>query len=338
MPANLTPQYLAAEKRFKDATTLQDKIEALEEMMATIPKHKGTEKMRADLRRRMAKLTAEQEKKYGTSRASAIYTVQREGAAQVALAGAPNAGKSSLLARLTNATPEIAEYPFTTQLPQSGMMPFENIKIQLVDMPPIAREFYRPWMGGILRQANMLLLIANLGSDDLLTEVDEVIDIMAGSRIRLTGRQPPAGEQESPGMAHCSTICIANKTDLPRAEERHEILREFYAPLFDIIPVSARSGAGLENLPGMLFERLELIRIHTKIPGKKADLTAPPYVLRRGSTVLDAARAVHRDFQHSLKYARVWSGERPGTPLKYDGQMVEKSYCLDDGDILELHV
>ncbi|MBM3790607.1 MAG: TGS domain-containing protein [Acidobacteria bacterium] len=338
MPANLTPQYLAAEKRFKEAATTQEKIEALEEMMATIPKHKGTEKMRADLRRRMAKLNAEQDKRSGTSRASALFTVQREGAGQVVIAGAPSVGKSSLLAKLTRATPQIGDYPFTTQLPQPGMMPFENIQIQLVDMPPIAREVYKPWMGGILRQADLTLLVVDLASDDLLDAVDGVIEILAGSRIRLIGKEPPPEEPPSPGPTYCRTLCIANKVDEVRAEVGLQILREFYDPQFEIVPVSAASGAGLDALPGVIFDQLQIIRVHTKAPGKKPDQSAAPYVLKRGSTVLDVAGAVHRDFVHSLKYARVWSLERSGKSLKYDGQMVEKTYRLEDGDILELHV
>jgi ribosome-interacting GTPase 1 len=338
MPANLTPQYLAAEKRFKEAITPQEKIEALEEMMATIPKHKGTEKMRADLRRRMARLNAEKDKKTASSKAGAFCTVPREGAGQVALAGAPNAGKSSLLARLTHASPEIADYPFTTQVPQPGMMPFENIQIQVVDMPPISREFYKPWMGSILRHADLVLLVTDLSSDDLLDEAETVLDIMEGSGIRLSGRTPPAVSGESPGKALCRTLMVANKSDVPQAEDALAILREFYEARFEIFAVSAQSGSGLNLLQRMIFERLDVVRVHTKAPGKKIDLSTTPFVLKSGSTVLDVAKAVHRDFVHTLKYARIWSPEHSKRTLKHDGQMVERTYRLEDGDILELHV
>jgi uncharacterized protein len=338
MPANLTPQYLAAEKRFKDAVTFQEKTEALEEMMATIPKHKGTEKMRADLRRRMAKLLAEKEKKHAGAKGTDIYSVPREGGAQVALVGAPNVGKSSLLARLTHATPEIAEYPFTTRVPQPGMMPFENIQIQLVDMPAVAEEFYRPWMGNILRQADMSLLVVDLSSDDLLEEVDGVLRLLAGSRIRLVGRQPPLQEPEAAGEHYCRALLLANKLDTAPARDGYAILREFYEQEFEILVLSASTGEGLDSLPRIVFEKLDLVRVYTKAPGKKADLTTPPYVLKAGSTVLDAARTVHRDFVHTLKYARVWSTERSKRSHVHDGQMVERAYRLEDGDILELHV
>ena len=337
MPANLTPQYLAAEKRFKEAVTLEEKTEALEEMMATIPKHKGTEKMRADLRRRMAKLLAEKDKKPGAAKGSDIYTVPREGGAQVLLVGAPNVGKSSLLTRLTHATPEIAEYPFTTRIPQPGMMPFENIQIQLVDMPAIAEEFYRPWMGSVLRQADMALLVVDLSSDDLLEEVDSVLRILAGTKIHLTAKKPSPRELETPGEHFCRTLLLANKLDSPPAADNLQILREFYDVHFEILPISAHTGEGMEYFPRTIFERLDLVRVYTKAPGKKVDFATPPYVLNTGSTVLDAARAVHRDFVHTLKYARVWSTGQSRRPHLHDGQMVERSYCLEDGDILELH-
>jgi len=293
--------------------------------------------MRADLRRRMAKLNAEKDKKYGTSKASAIFTVQKEGAGQVVLAGAPNTGKSSLLARLTHATPDIAAYPFTTRLPQPGMMPYENIQIQLVDLPPVATEFYKPWMGSILRQADLVLLVVDLGSDDLLDEVEGVIETLAGSKIRLLGQKEDVDPDAPPGSAFCRTILLANKADRETAADNLEILREFYQARYEIIPVSARSGVGLALLPQTIFARLDVVRVHTKAPGKKVDFAAPPYVMKNGSTVLDVARAVHRDFIHTLKYARVWSSPHSTAGAKYDGQMVERTYKLEDGDIVELH-
>ncbi len=335
MPANLTPQYLAAEQRYKEAVTNQEKVEALEEMMAVIPKHKGTEKLQADLRRRLAKLRIEAEKKHGAAKGAALYSVPKEGAGQIVLVGAPNVGKSSLLARLTHATPEIADYPFTTRLPQPGMMPFENIQIQLVDMPPIAPHFYEPWMGSIVRHADFVLLVVDTGSDELLDEVEEVLKILEESRISLGGKPPESADDR--GFAIVPALLVAFKCDAPKAAENLQILREFYGEKFEILTASALSGEGLEDLRQKLFDRLEIIRVYTKVPGKKADLTGVPYVVRCGSTVLDVARTVHRDFVNSLRFARVWSSEKSKRPVKFDGQMVERTHRLEDGDILELH-
>jgi ribosome-interacting GTPase 1 len=336
MPANLTPQYLAAEQRFKDAETSQQKIEALEEMMAVIPKHKGTEKLQADLRRRLAKLRSEAEKKHGISKASAMYSVPREGAGQVVLIGGANAGKSLLLARMTNATPEIGNYPFTTRLPQPGMMPYENIKIQLVDLPPLEPNFYEPWMGSIVRQADLALLVADLSADAMLDAIENVQTLMGHSRIQLSGESRPEPEQHL--FVLCRTLLVANKHDSSDAEANLEILKEFYGSRFRILPVSAESGEGLEFLKQGIFDALNIIRVYTKIPGKKVDLSSPPFVLKHGSTVLDAARAVHREFAHSLKFAKVWSSEKSRHSVRYDGQMVERTHPLQDGDILELHL
>ena len=335
MPANLTPQYLAAEQRFKEAVTVQEKIEALEEMMALIPKHKGTEKMRADLRRRLAKLRHEGEKRHGVSRASALYSVPREGAGQIVMVGAANAGKSSLLARLTNAVPEIGDYPFTTRLPQPGMMPYENVKIQIVDMPPIESRYYEPWMGNVIRQGDAVMLVADLSTDELLDEIEDVLNLMEKSRIKI-GRDEELGSESKP-VVFKRALLVANKCDVPGARDNLAILKEFFGHRFDHYPVSALSGEGLDVLRHKLFEILDVVRIFTKVPGKKADLSSPPFVLKRGSTVLDLARAVHRDLANSLKFARIWSSDTSQRSVKYDGRMVERTHILEDGDIIELH-
>jgi ribosome-interacting GTPase 1 len=333
MPANLTPQYLAAEQRYKQAGTSAEKIEALEEMLAVIPKHKGTEKLQADLKRRLAKLHQESSRKHGSSRASAMYTVQREGAGQVLLAGPPNSGKSSLLARLTHATPEIGEYPFTTRLPQPGMMPYRNIQVQIVDMPPIAANTYEPWIGNLVRQADLILLVVDSASPDVLEETDGVLSMLAGSRIQLG---PP--EPQRPELTCLPAILVANKSDEPESAENLPILREFFGGRFDILEASTRTDAGLVELRNTIFERLDIVRVYTKIPGKKADLESPPFTLKRGSTVLDLARLVHRDFVSTLKYAKAWSAESSRRSVRFDGQMVERTHVLEDGEILELHV
>jgi hypothetical protein len=336
MPANLTPQYLAAEQRFKDAVTTQEKMKVLEEMMAVIPKHKGTEKLQADLRRRLAKLRNESEKKHGVSKASAMYSVQREGAGQVVLLGGANAGKSSLLARMTHATPEIGDYPFTTRLPQPGMMPYENIKIQLVDMPPIHPNFYEPWIGSIVRQADLALLIADLSTDELLDAIEDVLTLLNSSKVRLSAKSEPDEAEQSQTVVR-PTLLVANKCDAPNAPANLEILKEFFGNRFSILATSAACGQGLEPLRQRIFDELDIVRIYTKIPGKKADLSSPPFVLKHGSTVLDAARAVHREFVHSLRFAKVWSSEKSRHSVRYEGQMVERNHQLQDGDILELH-
>ena len=322
MPANLTPQYLEAERRFRQASSPEEQLAALNEMMATIPKHKGTEHMRADIRRRMAKVRTEAARKRSTGRGAAWQHVAREGAGQIVLIGPPNAGKSRLLAALTNAIPTVAPYPFTTRMPLPGMAAFENVQIQLVDLPPIAAETAEPWLFALIRQADGGLLVADLGSDDALRTMEETLELLQRFNVPLASAGDPAR-----GLP---TILVPTKADLSGAAERLEILQELYAGRFPFVAVSAETGAGTDRLRAEIFRLLNVIRVYTKAPGYRADLSAP-FVLKRGTTVQDAAAIVHKDFAHRLKYARIWGG---GT---FDGQMVQREHVLQDGDILELH-
>ncbi len=325
MPANLTPDYLEAERRFKGAKTTPEKIEALEEMFATIPKHKGTEKMQADIKRRLAKLRNEQSKR-PASRAGLIYKVDKEGAGQLALAGPPNSGKSALVRGLTHATPEVADYPFTTRAPQPGMMAFEDIQFQLVDLPPVHPEIHEPWLYQIIRNADAALLVVDLSDPDLLEDFETTLGELVKAKVHFDRGTIPEG----PGWLQKKALLVANKRDLIGAEENLEILRELYASRFDTVCVSAETGEGLEMLRRAVFEMLDLVRVYTKAPGHKLE-TTPPYVLRRGAHLIDLAALVHHDFVTQLKYARVWGHG------KFEGQMVNRDYLLADKDIVELH-
>jgi small GTP-binding protein len=337
MPANLTPVYHEAERQFQQATTIPEKIEALEHMLAVIPKHKGTEHMRADLRRRLSKLRQEaQQTVKGASGREALLHVDRQGAGQVALAGAPNTGKSALVGALTHAHPAVAEYPFTTQLPLPGMMPYGGIQIQLVDTPPVTVEYYEPWQGDLIRRADAALLVADLAEDALLEQVEEVLERLRQSKVVLCAEPPPTRE---PFVAYLPTLLVANKSDAPGAGERGGILREFYGDRFPLFPVSAQTGEGLEALRETIFRRLEIMRVFSKPPGKPPDLDTP-FVLKQGSTVLDLAGMVHKDFLTGLKSSRVWGSPisaGPSGSAKYPGQAVERDHVLADGDVVELH-
>jgi ribosome-interacting GTPase 1 len=326
MPANLTPDYMAADKKFKAATTPQDRLAALEEMLSAIPKHKGTEKMQADIKRRIAKLRSETQKRRGAARGKPFYHVDKEGAGQLVLVGAPNSGKSALLRALSHAEPDVAEYPFTTRAPLPGMMTYENIQIQLVDLPPVDAEQSEGWLYGIIRTADGVLLVVDLSDDDLLAETEEVLRLIREANIELRAvPEPPLPD----GLQQKRALIIANKLDARGAGERLAIFREFIGDRLTILPVSADAGTGLDGLREAGFRLLDVIRIYSKPPGKKADFTAP-FILKRGATVVDAAEAVHKDFVEKLKYARLWN-------RAHQGQMVGRDHRLEDGDILEIH-
>jgi hypothetical protein len=326
MPANLPPQYFDAEKKFREAKTPVEKAAALEAMLAIMPHHKGTDKLRADLRRRLSKLKEEQESRKGGSR-GALFNVKREGAGQVALVGTPNAGKSQLLAALTHAEPEIADYPFTTQMPQAGMMSFENIQIQLVDLPPLTADHTEPWAFNIMRNADCLLLLLDLGQDPV-SELETIREVLRGQRIALRGDAEGDAEPDSFIKRY---LLVGNKGDLPTARENAAIFKEFYGERFPLVVISAKEGKDVNGLRQQLFSLLDILRVYSKRPGREADPKAP-IILKQGSTVLDLAKEIHKDFVSKLQYARLWGSGR------FDGQRVQRDYILHDGDIIELHM
>jgi len=325
MPANLPPQYFAAEKRFRTAKTIPEKIEALQMMMAIMPKHKGTDKLRAELRSRMAKLTAEAERVRATGRRGTSYYVRKEGAGQAALVGLPNVGKSQLVAVLTEATPEVADYPFTTHSSLVGMMPFENVQIQLIDLPPVTDADAQSWLPMVLRNADVLVLVVEQ-TEDCVSQVESLLEKLEQMRVSVIGTAVSVSALEV-----STALILANKSDLAGTQHNYDQLESRYAGEFPVISVSARNGSGLEDFKLKLFEVLDIIRIHTKAPGQEADLSHP-VTLPSGSTVADAAELIHKDFRAKLKHARIWGSAR------FDGQMVKKDYVLKDGDIVEFHI
>jgi len=315
MPANLPPQYFEAEKKFRLAKNPADKIVAVEEMLAIMPKHKGTDHLRAELRRRIAKLTQVSEKKAATQRASML--IDKEGAAQVVVIGLPNAGKSQLVSRVTNASPTVAEYPFTTHIATPGMMEFENIQIQLIDTPPLTEQSIEWWLPHMIRRADALLLVVDLSSAPL-AQVEAIF-------TELETRKIVVGENR------VRALIVGNKLDLANASENYLALKNKYGRQLPIIAVSAKEGVGLEELRRKIYQVLDIIRVYTKAPGKKPEFD-DPIILDRGSTLEDAAASVHKDFAAKLKYARIWGSG------KHDGIMAKRDHILQDGDIIELHL
>ena len=328
MPANLTPQYLEAERRFRDAKSIEGKLAALDEMMAVIPKHKGTEHLRGDLKRRYAKLKEEAEQAR-RRRGGFSVSVDREGAGQVVLLGPPNTGKSALVAALTKCSTEVGEYPFTTRKPIAGMMPFVNIQIQLVDLPAISDTYMEPWVPSLVRPADLCLLVADLASGTVLEDVEQVLAILERGKLTLV---PPA-DSEAPavGWARKRTVLVANKVDAPEAGDALEILRSVYEGRYAVCVVSAQTGQGLELLRRAIYDGLSVVRVYCKPPGEDPSMKSP-VVLPRGSTVVEMAESIHKDFAHQLKYARIWGSG------KFDGQRVQRDYIVQEGDILELHI
>jgi len=327
MPANLTPEYQKAEEAYRRAKADEEKLTALEHMLSVIPKHKGTEKMQADLKRRIAALRRSEGRRRARRRAAG-QLVDKQGAGQVVLLGAPNAGKSRLVAALTGARPAVAAYPFTTQRAQPGMMPFEDVQIQLVDLPPVTPDFMPSWVPDMVRRADLALLVADLSTDEVVDQVQAVLDRLAAVKIRLC-RTPPAESDPARPATWRRALLAANKCDASGAADRLDVLRELLGGSWPLLPVSAEQGTGLDDLRRAVFDGLEVIRVYSKVPGKAPDLEEP-FVLPRGATVLDLARTVHKDLAEHLVRARIWG------PGRYDGQSVSREEPLADGEIVEL--
>ena len=329
MPANLPPQYKEAEQRFREAKSHEEKLEALREMMALLPKHKGTDKLQADLKHRISKLEEEGEHaKHVGARHFDPGHVRREGAGQWALIGPPNAGKSALLKALTHAHPEVAPYPFTTHAPQPGMMPFEDLQVQLVDTPAVTAQHAEPYMTNLVHSADGTLLVLDVTADDLEDGVAVLHALLERSHVWPAARPLPA--DAPPFLLQRPVLAAGNKCDLDPGGTLAALARDALGPGMPFLPVSAERGTGLDELRRALFAELRRIRIYAKEPGKKPDLERP-FVLMHGATVHDLALQVHKDIAARLKYARLWGS------AKFEGQQVDREHVLNDRDVVELH-
>lgn len=331
MPANLPPHYQKLEDKLRAARESAEKLAILEEMYALLPKHKGTDKMQADLKKRMSKLRQQPASKSG-GKSTFTHHVKPEGAGQVILVGAPNAGKSALLKALTAADPEVADYPFTTRKPLPGMMAHEDVAIQLVDTPPLSVEFMEVWVPQVIRYGDALLLVVDLGDDAALEGLDEVLAIFEEAKIVAIRREAiPSEEERDVSLAYLRTLVVGAKADRDGAAERLEILRELYGARWPFVTVSVADDASLKDLARAVFDLLNLMRVYGKMQGKPPDFSKP-FVLQRGATLEDFARHVHKDFVEKLAFARVWGEGR------FDGQRVTRDFALNDRDVVEMHL
>jgi len=325
MPANLTPEYFKAEQWFRTATTTEEKILALERMLAVMPKHKGTDHLKADLRRKLSKLREAPPKK-GKAKHVDIFHVPRTGSGQVTLLGTPNCGKSSIAAALTNAKVNVADFPFATGAPVPGMATFEDIQIQLIDMPPITADYIAPGQVGTYRNCDLIAIVIDL-SAEAAEQMRTCLDFLE-SRNLLMDEQTPAYDTQGNALGK-KAFCVCTKCDIAEAGALEAVKRSCEHN-FEFVEISTETGAGLDKLPQILFELLGIIRIYAKPPGKPADMDEP-FTLPAGSTVMDLATAIHRELAEKLKAARIW-----GKGV-YDGQNVQLTHVLHDKDVIELH-
>jgi ribosome-interacting GTPase 1 len=328
MPANLPPDYFAAEKRYREAKTPAEKVACLEEMLAIMPKHKGTDKLRADLRKKISKFKSADQAKKGISKRDSAFHIEKEGAGQVAVVGPANVGKSALVATLTNAEPEVADFPHTTWKPTPGMMPVEDIQIQLVDTPPLSRQYVEPALMDLIRRADLVLLVLDIQTDPL-QQLKDTVALLEEHRIGPLCLKERWSDADR--LRFIPFLLLANKNDDQDTEENVTIFRELLEDDWPMVTVSVSTGRNLDLLKQKIIELLEIIRVYAKAPGKEADRSAP-FTLKKGSTVGDFAGKVHKDFADKLKVAKIWGQS------VFDGQMVHRDHVLEDGDVVELHI
>jgi ribosome-interacting GTPase 1 len=332
MAANLTPQYLEAEKRLKTAKTPQEKLEILQEMMALMPKHKATEKLQALIKGKISKVKEEMARTPSSVKHGVSYLIPKQGGGQVIVLGPPNSGKSMLIKALTGAEPEVGDYPFTTRHPAPYMMKFENVPVQLVDLPPMTPEIMESWQIELIKVADAALIVVDLAEAEAPTVLEALVAKLKEKRVEFVRDDyVPPDDFPGPPPFRKRTFLVANKSDLDPGGANLEALTFFFESQFTVLPVSATAGDGLEDLKKRIFTYLDVIRVYSKAPGKKPEHDSP-FVLKRGTTVIDLARAVHKDFSEKLAYARLWRG------AEYTGQMITRDFVLADEDICELHI
>jgi len=334
MPTNVPPQYRDAEQRFREAVSVQGKIAALQEMLQIMPKHKGTDHLKAQLRSRLSKLMADLETASGGKGGrTEPFSLPKEGAGRATLIGPSNVGKSLILSKSTGAKTKVGSYELSTQEPVPGMYPYKDIYIQMVDTPPITNRATQSRLYGLLRTSDVFVFATDL-TNDPASQTEEAFSELSEWGFQLM-EKGSMDESNIDSLTTKPTIIACNKADIPGALDQYEAMVQTYGDRYPVVMASAEEEVGLDDLGQEIFDSLKVMRVYTKSPRQRMqDFTKrDPIVLPIGSTVAEAATQVHKDLSRGLKYAVLW-----GNSSKFDGQRVGKDHQLDDEDVIEIHI
>jgi small GTP-binding protein len=391
MPTNLPPE---AKDKWAEVEAINDpklKLQKYQEFLAEVPQHKGTMKLRGTVKRKMALIREDLDKKKaqrtGIRSGGPKFYIEKEGSAQIALVGMTNVGKSSLLAAVSNAKVEVSPVPFTSRDPVPSIMNYKDIQLQIVETPALIVGSSDGKMWGTqtiasARNADGLIIMVDLSNDPVnqlkvvqgelekariatskpkgKIEIDRK-HTGAALRIVLVGKLLDGNMREvekllrehriNDAIVKISgevtlediedaiyettmfkpTLILANKLDVKGVEANLRVLERYVQGKMPIIAVSCEQKRGLDKLGEAIFNTLGVIRIYTKEPNKR-DPSEKPFTLKRGATLQDLAKSIHREFIDNFAYARVWAKR-----LVFSPQKVGLTFVLDDGDIVEIH-
>ena len=296
---NQSPFFQRAEQEYLVAETKEQKLIALKKMISLAPAHKGAENLRKQLRRRLAKLkyTNEKQAKAGKSKKQGI----KKSEMQCILVGIPNTGKSSIFNLLTNQKTKTTPTPFTTYNPKLGTIDFEDLKIQLIDIPPFPNQDT-----GMINSTDTLLITI-----DNLNQIETTIKHLEKSNAKK--------------------IFIFNKVDLLNEQEKRKINATLKSKKLNFILFSTVNPQNLEELKKIILRSFPIIRVYTKEPRKPA--TKTPMILKQNSTVEDVAEKILKGMSKKIKKTRIW-----GPSSKFAGQPVGLEHVLKDKDTIELQI
>lgn len=332
MPANLPPQYYELEREFRAEKDVREKLRLAQELLVMMPKHKGTDKLQAEMKAKISELKKQVESggeaKHGARQEKTFDHIEREGAAQIILIGPPNSGKSSILESLTHAKPLVADYPYTTREPMTGMMEFETVHLQLIDTPPISHEQFENYLTNLIRLADIVALVADVTSGQMADELNFIVKLLQDKRIILKSAQ--SKESQDPRNAYKETIVLAHKSFEDKSESNRRFLDGLF-PQFKIVETSILDDSTLDVFKKAVFESLGVMRVYTKRIGAEVEFK-DPIILPIGGTVEEAATTLHKDFAAKLKFAKVWGAG------KFEGQKVHNEFVLSDKDVVEFHI